>query len=511
MGFTGIIYAICVCILIFTAASWLRKQRARWPYPPGPSGLPIVGNTFQVPLTEQWLKYAEWAKTYGDVMHLSVLGRSIIVLSSASAISDLLDKRSVHYSDRPVVPMAGEMVGFSRYIALEHYGGRLKEGRKLITNSLSTRNMPEVQRMQEMKVIHLVSRLMSSPADFRLNLRWFMASVVFQYSHGYEVETFEDYYVKLAEQVAEDFSRAVQPGKFLVDSLPFLMHVPDWMPGTGFKATAGAMAERLQRLADESYHHVQTQVARGTAPPSFTANLIENNPHPTPDEEDMYKTTAMVFYVAGADTTTSVLEALFLAMTLYPDIQQKAQAEVDRVVGFDRLPNFSDRLQLPYVEGLIKEIYRLNQVFPLALPHCATQDGVYAGYHIPEKSIVIANSWAVVHDPALYPQPFDILPERYLKQEDGLNPDPRCFTFGYGRRVCPGQRLADDSVFIVTATVLATLDICQTLGPDGLPIKPKATFGGGAVCHPGPFECTITPRSIDAERLVIHAASALVG
>ena len=47
-----------------------------------------------------------------------------------------------------------------------------------------------------------------------------------------------------------------------------------------------------------------------------------------------------------------------LAMTLYPDVYQKAQSEVDKFVGKDRLPNLADRESLPYVDCIVKEVYR---------------------------------------------------------------------------------------------------------------------------------------------------------
>ena len=61
----------------------------------------------------------------------------------------------------------------------------------------------------------------------------------------------------------------------------------------------------------------------------------------------------------------SALCSFFLAMLLYPDVQKKAQAELDRVVGNDRLPNFNDRERLPYIDALVKETLRWNPVVPL--------------------------------------------------------------------------------------------------------------------------------------------------
>lgn len=244
----------------------------------------------------------------------------------------------------------------------------------------------------------------------------------------------------------------------------------------------------------------------GTALPSVTTSWIEDHPNPTPDEEDLARTSTATFYGAGGDTTVSALESLFLILTLYPDVQRKAQAEMDRVIGLDRLPNFNDRAQLPYLDALLKEVHRWNPVLPIGLPHSATKEDTYGGYHIPAGATVIANSWAVLHDPSLYPDPFDVKPERYLKSEEGINPDPRAFAFGYGRRVCPGQPLAEDSLYIVAAAVLATMSINKAVGPDGLLAESVVRYSGDIINHPGPFQCSISARSVNAECLIMSAA-----
>ena len=96
-----------------------------------------------------------------------------------------------------------------------------------------------------------------------------------------------------------------------------------------------------------------------------------------------------------------MIRAFFLAMTLYPDEQKKAQAELDLVVGSGRLPEFSDRPSLPFVNALIKELLRWHVATPIGLPHRVTSDDTYRGYHIPGGSTVIVNAWYVktVHAP----------------------------------------------------------------------------------------------------------------
>jgi len=80
-------------------------------------------------------------------------------------------------------------------------------------------------------------------------------------------------------------------------------------------------------------------------------------------------------------------------MSLSPDVVRKAQGEIDRVIGNDRLPNSMDRPNLPYVEAVVKEVLRWHPVAPMGLPHTSTTEDVFEGYLIPKGSMVIANIW----------------------------------------------------------------------------------------------------------------------
>ncbi|CCM04678.1 uncharacterized protein FIBRA_06864 [Fibroporia radiculosa] len=498
--------AVSIVLVPLLLILYLARRRFQLPLPPGPPGLPLVGNVSQIPAERPWRIFTDWAKKYGDIVHLSVLGQHYIILSSPEALNELLEKRSANYSDRPVMTMAGEMMGYDRSIPLAPYGTHHREIRRLMLSGINPRKAPELNAVQESKVPELLLRILVDPEHFRSHLRWFVAASVFQITHGYHVADLEDPLLKLAEQCNSDFSVATSPGAFLVDSLPMLKYVPSWLPGAGFKKLAKEGRRLSDRLMDEAYDSVKQQVADGTALPSFTAGLIQSKEKRTPEEEYVQRCASTSFYGAASDTTVHALESFFLVMILYPDVQRKAQAEIDSVVGPGRLPKFSDRPCLPYLGAVLKEVHRWNPIGPLALPHKVTSEDVYRGFRIPAGTIIVPNTWAVLHDQERYPDPFDVNPERYMKNENVSNPDPRPFAFGYGRRTCPGQMLAEDSLFIASAMILATFDISKVIGLDGLPVEPKVDYIG-IISSPGPFECRIVPRSADAEKLITSVSS----
>ncbi|KIK54565.1 hypothetical protein GYMLUDRAFT_232002 [Collybiopsis luxurians FD-317 M1] len=488
-----LIFAVAGLALLFL----LKKRAQRLPLPPGPRGLPFIGNALSIPAERSWLTYHEWSKIFGDVVYVSALGQSIVVLNSAQAISDLLEHRGAVYSDRVKMVMAGELVGYGDYAVMMPNDARHREFRRLFSEVLNSRWVEELRPLQENKVRNLLKGLLERPDAFREHIPRYIASLVFEISHGHTVKDDDDPYIRLAHQIDSDFSELTVPGAFLVDLFPFLRYIPEWT-GVTFKKKARRFRQTLTEATDWPYQQVKSRIAAGNAGPSFTASLIER----VRNEEDEwnFKRISGMFYAASLDTSVSSLESFILAMSVHPDKQRKAQAEIDRVVGSERLPTFEDRPQLTYVESVIKEVYRWNPVAPIAVPHkySGETDDEYRGWRIPKDSIVIGNSWAVMHNAELYPSPFQFYPERYLEQEDvRFNPDPRKFAFGYGRRICPGRLLVDDTLFIAAVTVLALFDIGPLTSGD---VPQYTPYSMDFRSHPEAFECSITPRPHIAAR-----------
>ncbi|KIJ46528.1 hypothetical protein M422DRAFT_134348, partial [Sphaerobolus stellatus SS14] len=173
--------------------------------------------------------------------------------------------------------------------------------------------------------------------------------------------------------------------------------------------------------------------------------------------------------------TVSSVHSFFLAMTLYPDVQAKAQAELDRVVGNDRLPTFSDRENLPYINACVKEVFRWNTALPLGVAHMNSVADEYNGHIIPEGNYHVSR--AMMMDKSIYKDPTEFMPERWLKGDiDSIQ-----HNFGFGRRICPGMWTADASLFIIMATVLATFNISPPVDHNGKHLFPNVKYTTGMI------------------------------
>jgi len=300
-------------------------------------------------------------------------------------------------------------------------------------------------------------------------------------------------------------AKAGSVGALLMDLIPILKYIPEFMPGADFKKQARIGRKIVENFRERPYLASVEAIASGQAQPSFTpmalGDVDENSD--TDHQQEVIKDVAGMIFAGGADTTVSAMHTFFLAMICFPEVQMKAQAELDRVVS-GRLPDFGDVPDLPYLSALVKEVIRWQPVFPYGIPHRSTEDDVYKGYHIPNGSFMIANAWAMLHNEDDYPDPSAFKPERFIK--DGqLNPnirDPALMAFGFGRRICPGSHMATSTLWIAAASILTTFNVSKCVDKDGRVIEPSREYLSALISHPLPFECIIKPRSHVSEELI---------
>ncbi|ESK88635.1 cytochrome p450 [Moniliophthora roreri MCA 2997] len=489
---------VCGAVALYVLTR-LFSSKLPLPLPPGPKRRPLIGNLLDMPSEKEWLTFAKWGEQYGDICSVSVFGQNFIILNSSKLAVDMLDKQGAIYSDRPVIPMGGELVGWKNTLVLVPYSQRFRNYRRLAHQLFGNAQlMKGFHPIEELETHRFLKRLLAKPDAFQDHIRKTAGAIILRISHGYEVKEGEDPFVSLADTAVDQFSKSTAPGGFLVNFLPALMNVPDWFPGTGFKQTAKEWARCLEEMVEQPFQFVKDQVASGTAPVSYTSSLLEEKKL-TAEEEFEVKWSAASLYSGGADTTVATIHAFFKAMALFPEVQEKARAELDAVVGKGRLPNFEDRANLPYVNAIAFEAMRWHSVVPTAIPHRVLEDNIFQGYYIPKGTLVIPNLWKMTHDPEVYPEPMKFKPERFLATANHKpEPDPRDAMFGFGRRICPGRVLADASVFISCAMILHCFEI--GMPKDGSTIINDQTTG--TISHPVSFKCSIVPRSERAIALI---------
>ena len=175
--------------------------------PPGPKGLPFVGNLFDFADTEaQRSKVIDWHKKYGDIFYTKIGGTDYIWLSSPKAVKDLMDKRSSIYSSRSSAPLAQDVASAGRRQLFMPYGPRWRSIRKHSHDLLNLRASVKYQPVQDYESKVLLKELMESPDDFLLINRRYSASVIMLVTYGYRIPSFDDPLIKRIYGVLDRFT-----------------------------------------------------------------------------------------------------------------------------------------------------------------------------------------------------------------------------------------------------------------------------------------------------------------
>ncbi|KAK4067389.1 uncharacterized protein Triagg1_7569 [Trichoderma aggressivum f. europaeum] len=490
---------IIVLIGVLVYSLFFRGKRALLPLPPGPKPLPILGNIRDGPPKgmPDFLHWLTFKDKYGPISSITVLGQTIVLIHDKDAAIELLEKKeSLKTSGRPSYTFA-QMCGYDRYLPQVQYNDDFRLKRKLLHQQIGTKVLAsQYTDTQDVEVKRFLLRLLNEPGDLFNHVRAEAAAIILNVTYGYSIESHKpDALVKLIEEVTDHSSEASVPLKQIVDLIPPLRLLPDWFPGTGFKRIARDARAKLDASADVPFDFVKQQMATGTFQESFSSKLLKTLRNDAneigPDIEDAIKWTAAIMFAGGSDTTVATIIAFVLAMIMNPDVQRKAQEEIDNVVGPDRLPSRADQENLPYVNAIVKESLRYFPVAPMGVPHMATEEVFFRGYRIPSGSYILPAAWWFLHDPETYANPAEFDPERFLEPRNEPDPDA---VFGHGRRVCPGRFIAQESLYLTISQTLAAFNIGKAM-EGGKPVEVECKHTLGIVDHPAKFQYSIVPRS----------------
>ncbi|KAH7913454.1 cytochrome P450 [Hygrophoropsis aurantiaca] len=342
----------------------------------------------------------------------------------------------------------------------------------------------------------------------------FSGAIIIAVTYGYEVTSEHDPILGRVRQLMAILELELPSERAVsMTAFPLLSRLPAWIPGLGFKRKSAESRQLLHDIKNIPFNYAKKQMAAGTATNSMVADFfLSQEGAIDPHLEDTMKDTAAAMFLGGTDTTSAVLYVFILAMVLYPDVQHRAQAEIDALLGSDTIPGFEHRESLPYVEAVVRETLRWHPVAPLGLPHVSTADDTYNGYYIPKGAVMVFNTWAMSHNTIDFNDPGRFNPDRYFLSDGKLSPNDAVLnspSFGFGRRICPGRFFADASTWVAITTMLATLRFAKAFDVNGCEVEVKPEFTTGAIVHPAPFRCSITGRHSAREKEIRAALKSL--
>ncbi|KAI0662030.1 cytochrome P450 [Cubamyces menziesii] len=391
------------------------------------------------------------------------------------------------------------------------YGQQWRDHRRAFWQIFHPAATREYREIQSEKLRTFLAALLESPQYFQQHIRYNFSATVMKLLYDLDAKEKDDEFIAKVEESMALTSEHLT-GSHPVDVFPFLRHVPGWVPGAGFQYEFARCKTAVTYVKEAPFALMKAALDRGENVSCSLATLLsriggQSTGAEIAYREEIIKNVGLIAFEGGSDSSFSTIVSVFLAMTLYPEVQKKAQAELDAVVGPHRLPGFEDRDALVYINAIVKEALRWHVVFPLSLPHRTIEDDIVDGYFIPAGSLIMPNTWAILHDPEAYDAPEEFRPERFIR--DGkLDPSvraPYAYAFGYGRRACAGRHFADEALFLTIASVLHVFNIDAPLDDEGRPVKTELRQTNGLLTYPEECRCVVTPRSEEAISLISSA------
>ncbi|XP_050382845.1 cytochrome P450 736A117-like [Argentina anserina] len=424
--------------------------------PPSPPKLPVIGNLHQLGLYPHRSLQA-LAQRYGPLMLLHFGSKPVLVVSSSEAAREILKNHDLVFSDRPKFVFFKKMFYNCKDIVTSPYGEYWRQMRSTcVLNLLSNKRVRSFRAVREEEISLLISKIKqscnsssSSAESPAVNLSEMLSTltsdVICRVAMGRKYSDSGEgrgrMFMELSTEINELFAR-VNIG----DYIPWL----SWVSRiNGLDAELDSLAKRFDEFLDLVVQdHIDSSNKTGgdhladKVHQDFVDVLLsvqKENSTGFALERVGIKAIILDMFVAGSDTTFTVLEWAMSELLKHPQNMKKLQNEVRKIVGDKAYVTEDDLVSMHYLRAVIKETLRLHPPVPLLLPRMATQDVKVNGYNIKANTQVLVNAWQIGRDPKSYNKPEKYEPERFLNSEiDFKGTDFELIPFGAGRRGCPG-------------------------------------------------------------------------
>ncbi|GIY91457.1 cytochrome P450 18a1 [Caerostris extrusa] len=209
------------------------------------------------------------------------------------------------------------------------------------------------------------------------------------------------------------------------------------------------------------------------------------------NEEEVLKGCVSDLFGAGTESVRTAISWCLHTMAYYPEVQKKVQAEIFEVLGTDRFPEFQDQKSMPFTHAVILENMRWKTIVPLNVLRYSLSNTSIAGYDIPQGTTIMANLWAVHHDPRHWKDPENFKPERFLSSDGkSVVKSTHYMPFSIGKRACPGETMAYMEIFLYFVAILQKFDIKF---PEGF--LPNLEGDPFITYRPKPFKICFLPKN----------------
>lgn len=319
-------------------------------------GYPVIGSVPDVPEELGWIKFSEWGKEFGPIYQCNLAGTNHVWISSDTIAKDLLAKKAAIYSDRPHIPaLLEDNRSSGQYLPLMSKNEHWTRQRKFANIIMRESEKAQFHQFPEMESIRLCEELMKDPSKYNHAQESFISRVTCRLAWGHSEASDE------LKERARELLIGVSPTGSMINKLPFLMSLPDWLSPA--KAWERKRSRTERRFFEIMQGQVRLDMTKAESKPSWMSIFLGSKDHFN-FSHDMEGAYAVGMHgIAGALTIAAVMQGFCLAMCHFPQYLEMLQEELDRVCG-DRMPTNADKPNLPMLRAILRETIRWRPPVP---------------------------------------------------------------------------------------------------------------------------------------------------
>nr|AUD09074.1 cytochrome P450 family 2 subfamily B [Neotoma albigula] len=443
--------------------------------PPGPRPLPLLGNLLQMDRGGLLKSFMRIREKYGDVFTVHLGPRPVVMLYGTEAIREALVDQAEAFSGRGTVAVIKPVI--EEYGMIFSNGERWKVLRRFALATMRDFGMGKrsvEERIQEEAqcLVEELKKSQGAPLDPTFLFQCITSNIICSIVFGERFDYKDRQFLRLLDLIYQTFSLM---SSFSSQVFELFSGFLKYFPGTHRQ-----ICRNLQEILNYIGQCVKTHQANldPSNPRDFIDTYLlrmekEKSNQNTEFHQQNLLNSVMSLFFAGTETTSTTLRYGFLLMLKYPHVAEKVQREIDQVIGSHRRPTLEDRTKMPYTDAVIHEIQRFSDLAPIGAPHKVTKDTLFRGYLLPKNTEVYPILSSALHDPQYFEQPDTFNPDHFLDANGALKKSEAFMPFSLGKRMCLGEGIARNELFLFFTTILQNFSVSSPVAPKDLDLSPK--------------------------------------